>query len=371
MGVVLEAEHQRLKQSVAIKVVSPELARDGDFLVRFEREARAAARLKSPHVVRTFDVDTTPEGLTYMVMELLDGNDLAEELELRAPLDRKTAVGWIVECCAALEEAHALGVVHRDIKPANVFLAWEGERRVAKLVDFGISRLEGETTTKPGGKTEGALGTPRYMSPEQLRSGRTVDHRSDIWSLGVVLYRVLASRSPFSGADDAAYTLSVIADSPAPLEEVAPEVPAGLARAVMRALEKDPDDRFQSAAEMADALRAFGPQPEVAEVEPPPSRGRVIAAVVIGAGALALAIYLALRPGAPPAPPPAASTPPATAPATTIASSAAPEILPAPPPSTAAKIERPVARPVRAPVSAPSIAPSAAPPPDAPLPPHL
>ncbi|MBL8612530.1 MAG: serine/threonine protein kinase, partial [Myxococcales bacterium] len=220
MGVVYEARHVRLGQSVAIKAIRGDVPLTGAELTRFEREARAAAQLKSRHSVRVFDIDTAPNGITYIAMELLAGAELSAELR-RGPTTGEI-VDWVVQVCDALQEAHDLGIVHRDIKPENVFIAREGERRVAKLLDFGISKVLSES---PAGTTvnSSVMGTPEYMSPEQIRA-RRVDHRTDIFSIGVVLYRALAGRLPFAAENGFPYITAVVVDPPTPLESLRPDL---------------------------------------------------------------------------------------------------------------------------------------------------
>lgn len=256
MGVVFEANHQRLQRRVAIKILKPEFAATREFQIRFEREARAAALIQSPHAVRVFDVATSSDGLTYMVMELLSGNDLGAEA-LAGPIALSDLADWIVQACSALQEAHDAKIIHRDIKPANIFIADTEEGRVAKLLDFGISKFDDQLTAALSKQVSGTLGTPTFMSPEQIR-GRKVDSRTDIWALGVVLYRILGNRWPFAGKNDAAYMASVLADPPTPFEEVRPDLPLELAAIVMKAIEKSPDDRYASADELAGALEPFG-----------------------------------------------------------------------------------------------------------------
>jgi serine/threonine-protein kinase len=257
MGIVYEADHIRLRQPFAIKILQPEFAKESEFLMRFEREARAAALLRSPHVVRVFDVDVSPEGLTYMVMELLEGRDLAGEM-LETPPPVTQLIDWIVQACAGLQEAHDNGVVHRDLKPANIFLTKiESGERIAKVLDFGISKLEATSTSHLTDRKQGALGTPTYMAPEQIRN-RRVDGRTDLWALGVILYRLLGGRWPFSGKGDQGYMAAVLADSPVPFEVVRQDLPYELASAIMKALEKDPASRHPSANDMAVALLPFG-----------------------------------------------------------------------------------------------------------------
>src|SRR5205085_11569400 len=165
---------------------------------RFDREARAAALLTSPNVARIFDVDATPAGIPYMVIEYLEGRDLAAELALRTTLPVDEAVDVILQACSAMSEAHARGIVHRDLKPSNLYICGQGTSRVVKVLDFGISKVEDKEevqTTTPSI----TLGTPQYMSPEQILASRNVDARTDLWSLGVILYKAICARFPFEG----------------------------------------------------------------------------------------------------------------------------------------------------------------------------
>lgn len=258
MGVVLQARNQRTEQSVAIKLLLPDARQNPDVVARFEREARAAARIQGSHVVRVYDVDSLPDGSPMMVMELLQGWDLGQELAARGPLPYPEAVEFMLQACEAIGQAHQMGIVHRDIKPANLFLCQEGAKRLLKVVDFGISKV-----VEPAGQinqtaTTAAFGTPQYMSPEQVRSTKNVDGRSDIWALGVVLYELLGGRAPF-GSDTSTGTLAAImADTPEDLRNLRPDVPSKLAAAVMKALEKRVEDRFQDVAAFVAAIAPFG-----------------------------------------------------------------------------------------------------------------
>jgi serine/threonine-protein kinase len=268
MAVVYEATHLRLRQRVAIKVLVPKIAEIAEIVHRFEREARALVQLHGPNVAHVIDVDTTPEGLPYIVMELLDGHDLAQEIaERKGDFPIEEAVGYVLQACAAMAEAHALGIVHRDLKPANLFLTGAPPDRLVKVLDFGVSKLlEGDTNMT---ETEAVLGTPVYMSPEQIEAAKGVDGRADVWSLGVILYELLTFELPFGGRTASQALTSVMVDAPKPLRSRRPDAPRELVAIVMRALSKDPDKRYQDVTELAKALAPFGPPSGTAM---PPSR---------------------------------------------------------------------------------------------------
>jgi eukaryotic-like serine/threonine-protein kinase len=255
MGIVFEATHLRLRQTCAIKVLLPEALANVEYVARFEREAQVAATLKDPHVVQVLDVDTTPDGIPYIVMELLRGQDLADEIAARGPLPIDEAAGHAFTVCVTLAHAHGEHIIHRDLKPSNLFLADQGDRRVLKLLDFGISKLtregEGHITSSAS-----IFGTPFYMSPEQVRSVRTVDGRSDLWSLGVVLYEMLTGRVPFQGTPTACVA-AIVADPVEPPRTLRSDIPDELERIILKALQKDPALRFASAAEMGTSLEPF------------------------------------------------------------------------------------------------------------------
>jgi len=259
MGVVYEARHERLGQKVALKVLrSPDEAHHDEIIARFEREARAAARLKSSHVARVYDVDQLADGTPYMVMEYLHGVDLDAELRQRVCLPVDEAVNYVLQACSAVAEAHSLGVIHRDLKPHNLFLVGEGAQRQVKLLDFGISKISDEAADSVT-LTRSSLGTPLYMSPEQIRSSRTIDARSDIWSLGVILYELITGRPPFEGEGPTAVIAAITADALVPPNELSPQIPQTLSDAIVRALQKDASQRFQSVQEFAEAIMPYGP----------------------------------------------------------------------------------------------------------------
>jgi serine/threonine-protein kinase len=256
MGVVYEGTHRRIGQRVAIKVLHPAMMSSPDIVERFEREARAAGHLKSGHAVRVMDVDVTAGGLPYMVMEFLEGRDLEQEVLARGALPIDEAVDYLWQTCGAMAEAHDLGIVHRDLKPANLFLCPDQGKIVVKILDFGISKMTRDTSVSVT-STASSIGTPLYMSPEQVRSSKTVDARTDIWSLGVIAYELLGGRVPFSGANPTAVVAAIVADEAPPLRSLRPEVPIELERVVHKALAKDVALRYPDVRALAIALGPF------------------------------------------------------------------------------------------------------------------
>jgi serine/threonine protein kinase len=259
MGLVFEADHLRMRHPVAIKFMQSKLVGQPDAVARFEREGRAASRLTSPHATRIFDVDTTTDGVPYIVSELLEGHDLRFELDDRKQLPVEEAIGYVIQACAAMAEAHSLGIVHRDLKPSNLFLAKTSTGRVVKVLDFGISKMEEELELTNTGIQ---LGSPRYMSPEQVEAKR-VDRRADIWSLGVILFRAIAGAYPFEGSTSISLALAILTQPPRDLVSLAPDVPPGLVAAIGKALTRDIDLRHSTARDFAEALAPFA-SPEAA-----------------------------------------------------------------------------------------------------------
>jgi len=261
MGVVVAASHLGLGQPVAVKLMLPDLARSAEFSSRFLREARAAAAIRGDHAVRVFDVATAEDGTLYMVMELLVGEDLGQLLAKRGTLPIEEAVDYLLQACDALADAHAQGIVHRDLKPGNLFLARRDKGSpVLKVLDFGISKwstLEGAQSGPTLTTPESVLGTPYYMSPEQLRNAKSVDARTDIWSLGLILHKLLTGFSAFESDSVGEHFSMIAADPPAPLRLRHPAAPEALEAIVLRCLEKDASRRFQDVGQLATALAPF------------------------------------------------------------------------------------------------------------------
>jgi serine/threonine-protein kinase len=262
MGLVVAATHLQLRERVALKFLLPEALDNPEVVARFQREARAAVRIKSEHVARVSDVGTLENGAPYMVMEYLEGVDLSRWLAQRGVLPSEQAVEFVLQACEAISEAHTLGIVHRDIKPANLFVIERPDGSLAvKVLDFGISKSTGLGKTEGGmTKTVGALGSPLYMSPEQMQSAKDVDPRGDIWALGVVLYELVSGRTPFPGETMAEVVLKVVTGAPILLRTVCPQVSPGLEAVVLKCLEKDRAARYANVAELAAALAEFAPR---------------------------------------------------------------------------------------------------------------
>ncbi len=296
MGVVYKARDTRLARIVALKFLPPELTRDRESKLRFEQEARAASSLDHPNLCTILEMGEAADGRLYIAMPCYDGETLRHKIE-RGPLSVDEAVDVALQIARGLAKAHRNGIVHRDIKPANLIVTSDG---VVKILDFGLAKLAGSAAISHAGSS---AGTPAYMSPEQAR-GDEVDPRTDLWSLGVVLYEMLTGRRPFRGEREQAVIYSILHEHAQPLRELRPETPPELARIVERLMAKEPADRYPSDEEAIADLRTLqggatattwvvGTQP------PPPRRTRpwVWALAALGLVALIAAVYLLPRPG--------------------------------------------------------------------------
>ena len=266
MGVVMAAHHLELDSRVAIKFLLPETASNSEAVARFAREARAAVMITSEHVTRTSDIGKLDDGTPYIVMEYLEGSDLAAWLIQYGPLPLEQAVEFVLQAGEAIAEAHALGIVHRDLKPSNLFVTHRGGDELSiKVLDFGISKTgdAGPSMTR----TAVMVGSPMYMSPEQVRSARDVDQQTDIWALGVILYELITGVPPFDGDDLTELVNRILSESPRSIRSYRPSVPEALERVIFRCLTRDLEQRFGSMAELADALLPFAPRRALASVE--------------------------------------------------------------------------------------------------------
>ncbi len=263
MGLVLAGYHVALDQRVAIKVLKPQALDNPEYVTRFGREARAAAKLRGEHVARVLDVGHLEGGLPYMVLEYLHGKDLSQIVKERGTLSVTETADYVLQACEAIAEAHRAGIVHRDLKPANLFVTKRHDgSTIVKVLDFGISKMARQEDSGPSEnltQTQTMIGSPHYMSPEQLKSARTVDARSDVWSLGGVLFKLLTGEPAFSGDSTAELCVAILMGEPRSMRELRPDVPEEMERVVLKCLAKDPEHRFQSVGELAAALAPFGP----------------------------------------------------------------------------------------------------------------
>ncbi len=265
MGVVVSARHVQLGQAVAIKLLTlpPDEERRDEAIGRFLHEAQAAARLQSDHVVRIHDVGQLDNGLPFMVMELLSGSDLGSLLDERGALPEAEAVDYVLQACAGVAEAHQMGIVHRDLKPSNLFVTRRSDGLpLLKVLDFGISK---QLTDPSSGEavptftnTRTLMGSPHYMSPEQVRDARRVDARADIWALGIILQELITDAPVFHGESFPGVCAAIVADLPMPVRTMRPDVSPSLEAIINRCLEKDVRLRYQSIAELAADLSPLG-----------------------------------------------------------------------------------------------------------------
>ena len=259
MGIVYAAEHLVLRQRVAVKVLLPDAATSELVVERFAREAQAAARITSEHVARVMDAGSTATGAPFLVMEYLEGCDLEELLSVEGPLPLTEVVDYLLQALEALAHAHAVGLVHRDIKPANLFLACRPDGgNVIKMLDFGISKAMRSRPEEKKLTGQAVLGSPVYMSPEQLRNAKDIDARADIWSIGIVAYELLCGKPPFDGDGVGEIFAAILEKDPVPLHSVNWRLPPEVSDIIAKCLQRKPEDRWADAAELARALKPFG-----------------------------------------------------------------------------------------------------------------
>jgi serine/threonine-protein kinase len=258
MGSVYLASHVGLGRDVAIKFLHAELVSRDEVVGRFYREAQAAAAIRHKNIIEVFDVGVSPQGEPFLVMEYLEGESLAGLLKRAGPLNLGAACAVMEPVLQALHAAHRKGIIHRDLKPDNIFLAYQqGEPPVVKIIDFGISKFAQGEFDKWRTKTGSVMGTPAYMSPEQARGSAGLDHRTDIYSMGTILFEMLTGALPFAGSNFAEYLSAMLIDDPRAPQSVCAGFPAEAEPLVRKALAKNPDQRFQNAAEMLEALTAL------------------------------------------------------------------------------------------------------------------
>jgi serine/threonine-protein kinase len=265
VGFVVAANHIELGEKVALKFLKPEMLANPEVVARFAHEALAAVRIKSEHVARVFDVGSMPDGSPFIVMEFLNGRDLFDVVTQDGPQPIRRAVDYVLQACEALADAHACGVVHRDIKPENLFLLQRSEGfELIKVLDFGISKLaltgSAFVSKVPLVRTTLPMGSPVYMSPEQIRASADIDCRTDIWSMGCVLYELLTGHAAFDAPSLTQLSATILEQNPSPPSFGQPGIPIELDAVVSRCLEKSPNNRYQNVAELAMALYPFGPR---------------------------------------------------------------------------------------------------------------
>jgi serine/threonine protein kinase len=271
MGVVFGAKHTLLRERVAIKLLLGADSSQPEVLARFLNEARAAARIQSEHIARVFDVGQLESGTPYMILEYLEGMDLGTRIDQKGAIGVGEAADILIEAAAGIQQAHAMGIVHRDLKPSNVFLAERNDgSRIVKVLDFGVAKHLGPTTfaeAKFETSSKAFLGSPLFMSPEQVRQARSVDTRTDIWSLGMVLYNAVTATTPFD-AETLGELLAKVLEAPVPpLRSHRPDAPAPFEAVVARCLMRDPAARYPTVLALAEALLPFASREHEAVVQ--------------------------------------------------------------------------------------------------------
>ncbi len=285
MGAVYRGKHVMMDKTVAIKVLRPSLAGDDVVVARFSREAKAASRISHPHAVSVTDFGEAENGVVFLVMEYLDGRALKDIIRSEGPMPLSRAVEIVRQVSGALDAAHQQGVVHRDLKSDNIMLSRTNGGDWAKVLDFGIAKIQQPEGVRDHDLTAANLviGTPQYMSPEQCSQTGTIDARSDVYSLGVIVYEMLSGRVPFTGESATVIMMKQVQDQPPSILETRPDLPASVDRLIERALAKHPSDRFQTAGELSDALtQAAVEAGDSASVVP--AVGETVANAPVGAG---------------------------------------------------------------------------------------
>jgi eukaryotic-like serine/threonine-protein kinase len=268
--VVVVAQHIQFHEKVALKFILPEMLGNSEAVTRFVRESRAMMKITSDHVARVTDVGTFPNGAPYMVTEYLEGEDLASWVERRGLLSVELAMEFILQACLAVADAHSVGIVHRDLKPSNLLCIRrpDGDRSI-KVLDFGISKALRASVLAPSSvpRASSLLGSPPYMSPEQLRAQADIDARTDVWALGVILFELMAGRPPFVADSVTELTVQVAGERAPAIRGIRPDVPRGLEAAILKCIQKDREDRYPSVAALARDLLPFAPPDAKATVE--------------------------------------------------------------------------------------------------------
>jgi len=290
MGAVYEGENVRIHRRVAIKILHPAAAANVDAVQRFEREAQAAGRIGSDHIVEVIDLGNLPEGDRFMVMEFLDGENLSQRIQARGRLSPQEAASVMIQLLEGLGAAHGAGIIHRDLKPDNVYLvrSRRGQADFVKILDFGISKFN--RLNKDSGmsmtRTGAVMGTPYYMSPEQAKGSKEMDHRSDLYSAGVILYEAVTGQVPFNAETFNELIFKIVLETPPPPQQLAPGLDLAFASIVQKAMSRDQNDRFQSAQEFAQTLHGWlGSGQGVAVAPPaqiPPPRPPMASAPLLG-----------------------------------------------------------------------------------------
>src|SRR5262245_41266497 len=261
MGAVYEGENVRIHRRVAIKILHSNVAENVDAVARFEREAQAAGRIGSDHIVEVIDLGNLPEGDRFMVMEYLDGESLSQRIQSRGRLTPQDAAQVMIQLLEGLGAAHGAGIIHRDLKPDNVYLirSRRGQADFVKILDFGISKFN--KLNKDSGmsmtRTGAVMGTPYYMSPEQAKGSKEMDHRSDLYSAGVILYEAITGQVPFNAETFNELIFKIVLEAPPPPQQLVPGLDPAFSSIMQKAMARDPNDRFQSAQDFAAALHAW------------------------------------------------------------------------------------------------------------------